>query len=553
MDSMNGWVVGLGSTIYNTSDGGNSWLTQESPFLGYNKVCFTDQNNGWAVGWSGIINTTDGGDNWQIQLDCSYYSPLYDIHFINPDTGWAVGKTDGVPTQNPIIIWTHDGGNNWESEDFFGDAGLNGVYFIDTIKGWVVGDRGIIKHSPASSNTWESQSGINTYVPLYDVYFIDQNHGWAVGFAGAPVGGCHYMYTHDGGDNWEELSYVAELGRPRSIFFSDINNGWVAGQGGYPLEGRIIHTSDGGTTWELQFNLLNNTLYDIYFIDQNNGWAVGENGTVFHFNGTVWSEQSSNSSTDLKSVYFIDASNGWSIGNEGIILHTSDGGINWATQTSGTTIDLKDVMFIDSYNGWIAGGYSIYSIGTEAIILHTNNGGATWETQLADTSFQLTGIAFTDAQTGWAVGSGLIYRTTNGGDIWEVQNSGIDHYGSSIHFINNNIGWIAGGCGNILHTDNGGNTQIPKSQKPMAKDCLHIYPNPFSNQTTIEFTLSNTDFVTISIYEITGKRLKTILSKKLSKGNHKINWNAEGLNEGIYFIRLETKDISIVHKAVIMK
>jgi len=70
--------------------------------------------------------------------------------------------------------------------------------------------------------------------------------------------------------------------------------------------------------------------------------------------------------------------------------------------------------------------------------------------------------------------------------------------------------------------------------------CLNNVPNPFSNQTIIEFTIPKSELVTLSIFDISGKHLKTILSKKLSKGNHKIKWNAEGLNEGIYFIRLET-------------
>ena len=77
------------------------------------------------------------------------------------------------------------------------------------------------------------------------------------------------------------------------------------------------------------------------------------------------------------------------------------------------------------------------------------------------------------------------------------------------------------------------------------------YPNPFSNQTTIEFTLHDAGVISLSIYDITGKRLETILSKKLPKGDHKINWNAKGLNEGIYFIRLETRNSSVVCKALI--
>ncbi len=96
-------------------------------------------------------------------------------------------------------------------------------------------------------------------------------------------------------------------------------------------------------------------------------------------------------------------------------------------------------------------------------------------------------------------------------------------------------------------------TSIKNYQEAIFSNILNNYPNPFSNQTTIEFTLPKSEFVTLSIYDITGKQLKTILSKKLSKGNHKINWNAEGMNEGIYFIKMETKNSSIVHKAIIME
>jgi hypothetical protein len=80
-----------------------------------------------------------------------------------------------------------------------------------------------------------------------------------------------------------------------------------------------------------------------------------------------------------------------------------------------------------------------------------------------------------------------------------------------------------------------------------------VFPNPFSNQTTIEFTLPDAGFVTLSILDITGKRLETILSKKLTSGKHKTNWNAQRLPPGIYFLRLETNTGSIVQKAIILK
>jgi hypothetical protein len=82
---------------------------------------------------------------------------------------------------------------------------------------------------------------------------------------------------------------------------------------------------------------------------------------------------------------------------------------------------------------------------------------------------------------------------------------------------------------------------------------LNVFPNPFKYQSTIEFTLPESDFVTLSFYDIAGKQLETILSKKLSKGEHKINWNAKGLNEGIYFIQLGTLNQTITKKIILLE
>ncbi len=66
-------VVGNDGIIFHTLNGGTSWFEQESgtPHI-LDSVYFTDNTNGWAVGWSGsggkIIHTTDGGTNWAAQI-----------------------------------------------------------------------------------------------------------------------------------------------------------------------------------------------------------------------------------------------------------------------------------------------------------------------------------------------------------------------------------------------------------------------------------------------------------------------------------------------------
>jgi len=92
---------------------------------------------------------------------------------------------------------------------------------------------------------------------------------------------------------------------------------------------------------------------------------------------------------------------------------------------------------------------------------------------------------------------------------------------------------------------------IPRFNKTKNPVSLNIYPNPFNSATTIGFSTLTDNFISLDVYDISGKKIKNLLSESLSIGNHKINWNAEGLNKGIYFIKLETRNSSVVCKALI--
>ncbi len=82
---------------------------------------------------------------------------------------------------------------------------------------------------------------------------------------------------------------------------------------------------------------------------------------------------------------------------------------------------------------------------------------------------------------------------------------------------------------------------------------LNIYPNPFSNQTSIEFTLNRTAMVEIDIVDFTGKKVKEISNKKIPTGEHKFIWDAEGLPRGLYFLRLQVDEVSETKKLLLIK
>ena len=68
------------------------------------------------------------------------------------------------------------------------------------------------------------------------------------------------------------------------------------------------------------------------------------------------------------------------------------------------------------------------------------------------------------------------------------------------------------------------------------------FPNPFNASTTIEFQLANKSQVKLTIYDLLGSKVATLIHATLPAGEHSINWNAADLSSGIYFYRLTSGD-----------
>ncbi len=77
-----------------------------------------------------------------------------------------------------------------------------------------------------------------------------------------------------------------------------------------------------------------------------------------------------------------------------------------------------------------------------------------------------------------------------------------------------------------------------------------IYPNPVYTKCNISYSLAKEEFISIRIYDIYGKAIETLTLKYKPAGKHQIEWNAEGLPTGIYFIRIETDCKSEVLKVL---
>ncbi|MCS4193557.1 Icc-related predicted phosphoesterase [Salinibacter ruber] len=67
------------------------------------------------------------------------------------------------------------------------------------------------------------------------------------------------------------------------------------------------------------------------------------------------------------------------------------------------------------------------------------------------------------------------------------------------------------------------------------------YPNPFSRSTTLALQLPEEEFVTVEVYDTMGRRVKTIVSRRMKAGTHKLQFDAQGLASGTYFCRMRAE------------
>ncbi|MCX6165889.1 MAG: T9SS type A sorting domain-containing protein, partial [Ignavibacteriae bacterium] len=79
------------------------------------------------------------------------------------------------------------------------------------------------------------------------------------------------------------------------------------------------------------------------------------------------------------------------------------------------------------------------------------------------------------------------------------------------------------------------------------------YPNPFNPVTKIDFDLPNDCNVSIKLYDITGREIKTLLNERKNAGYYTIDFTANNIASGVYFYRIVAGSYSEIKKMVLIK
>jgi photosystem II stability/assembly factor-like uncharacterized protein len=222
------------------------------------------------------------------------------------------------------------------------------------------------------------------------------------------------------------------------------SEGWAVGQGG-----EVLHTIDGGTTWQHQDSGSDGAWWGVRFVDELHGWVVGDGVRYTEDGGQTWHMASGGGGYG---VDFSDPGSGWSVSNGGTVYRSTDGGHSWEwLGPIGTTQNLSAVDFVTSRRGWV--------VGAEGTILRTTNGGDTWTKQQSHTTAWLSGVSFVSAREGWAAGDDVVLHTTDGGVTWTKQAVPAGTWTYDVSFADALHGWAVGE-GSVIGTSDGGRTWV---------------------------------------------------------------------------------------------
>jgi len=109
--------------------------------------------------------------------------------------------------------------------------------------------------------------------------------------------------------------------------------------------------------------------------------------------------------------------------------------------------------------------------------------------------------------------------------------------------------WV---CATIKYSQQVGIQNI-STEIPSAYSLGQNYPNPFNPTTKIRFDVPKSGNVEISVYDMLGRKVTSLVDQKLRSGTFETEWNASDYPSGVYYYKLTTDGVSETKKMVLLK
>ncbi len=497
---------------------------------------------------------------------------------------------------NALIYVSNNDGANWVADSLgfgpyvvkqFADDAFGNIYAVANTPFTTTGDK--IYISANGTAPWHEIDGTLTLLNANPV-FINSISGDSVINLGTNLG--NYFST-DLGTSWtgnntgiqaEYVSGLVQLQNGRliaavslGIYKKDASD--IAWQKTYPANGYanglniysdssgtvylrdpnitpylqqatpVLKSTDNGDTWQHDFAGLSNVSGNFYFVDETGTQHYANSFYAHDIYSLLWAKPTGGSwapdtigfPVDTNSAVTAMASNGVGsiyvsgyLKGGGVWRRNIDTGSTWSVDTTGLPINVSGFYKMAGGHGIILGS-SLYQIfiksGNNWVNVPFPGGNQTYHVSAISVDNNRTIFASFINTSNIAVG---VYYSNDTGATWKTV--GLDSidvislvsYGDTTYALTSNH-WAY----KISPTGPVGIAPL-YSVLPI----INTYPEPFSNTVAIQYYLPAQSLVTLKIYNTAGQELIVMKNEMEPSGNHILNWNGEGLPNGIYYCKM---------------
>jgi hypothetical protein len=271
----------------------------------------------------------------------------------------------------------------------------------------------------------------------------------------------------------------------------------------------VFISTNNGTSWAaVDSGLSNKNVYSLA-LGGSNIFAGTFGAGVFlsSNNGTSWAAVNSGLANDTILSLAVSGNNVFAGTFDGIYLSTNSGR-SWTKANSGVK-----GSYVQAFE--VSGG-NIFAATDSGVFLSGNNG----------TSWKAVNYGFTDSNSvrSFAVSNGTLFAGTQSFGVWSRPLSQMSVLPSASPRV-----------------------VLPESNFKV------FTPSLASGNATIEFSLPHPDHISLSVYNLAGHEIASLINQTLSSGRHSISWNTRNLAAGCYSVRLKAGSNTFVRSVPIVR
>ena len=550
-------LYGNGASLFRSSDNGLNWITVSVAYANYCRIRGGSGNSfimhAFPGNGSNIFYTTDAGNTWQTSdlaasavIPTLSYSFNGNIHYIYINDTLFKSSNGGASFQkfsSGIIFPDHIKGDR---------SGNMFVYFEDDSPG--------MYRSTNQGALWDYiENGVTIGSRVYKILFDNSGRVYSFKFQDERK----VNISTNSGSVWR-AAYTQES------FFgpcTDSNSVYAAADFN-SANSYVVKTTDGGYSWnQIGANLP-------FFGDQVNDMIVFNNFIFTATNNFGLYRSTSNGSN------WVNLNNGISSSaNAQRILRTASGTILLALGVTNSTSGIftstnngdswqnKASLNTGEVNGFYKNQNNLYCFTNGDGIYKSTTDGSNWNKITTDVPAGVNiksmvinslGNIFIAATPATINGNfyGGVYRSVNAGSNFVQINSGIaDAFVNSL--VIDPAGYLLGGTQyfGVIRSKFSTTVDIRviSSVVPDKFELKQNYPNPFNPETKINFSIPIRSFVSLKVFDITGRVVSELVNSFEEAGTYSYSFNGGGLSSGIYFYKLTAGNISFTKKMMLIK